>query len=104
MRKVLFCVVVTAIVALAVINLNLVFKSDSNVSVTLASILSIAQNEDGGGAACYKQSSSSYGGGCIRMFEYYCDPGNQSYVCPSGWSAYECDGTHTSHIDILYCR
>jgi len=88
MKKVFFVVVTVAIMALAVVNLNLVLNNESKVNLELTSILAVAQNEDGGEGKCYKSTSEEEIVGCLIFFSYHCINGDEP-SCYYGFSHWD---------------
>ena len=83
MKKLIFLVVAVAIVALVVINLNLVLNNESKVNVTLTNIFAVAGNESGEGGKC-EQRYSIRNDGDWCYCEYSCGPGSET-DCAIGW-------------------
>jgi len=86
MKKVFLGIVGAAIIALAAINLNLALNSDSNVNLTLASVVSLAKEEWGGpGGKCavclQKIDECTCEGGITILCDQYC-----SFTAKCWWS------------------
>ena len=83
MKKVILSIGTLAIVALAVLNVNLTFNSESKVNVEFANMLSVAQNESGGGNCA--TIAVIMNDGCFTSVDYYCATGGNDYDCKKGF-------------------
>ena len=82
MKKVILCIGTTAIVALAVFNLNLTINKNSQVSVALYDMLSLAQNESSGNCTT---AAFIVIDGCHTSVDYFCASGGNDYSCRTGF-------------------
>jgi hypothetical protein len=84
MKKLLLCVCVVAIVALAAMNLNFALNSESKIDLTLAGISSLAENENGwGDGTCKQYVEFMWQNECGPTFAYKCYLGSD-YDCWNG--------------------
>ena len=86
MKKALLGVITVAIVALAAVNVNLSFNGDSKINATLASIFSVAQNEQGNGNC--SQNETVWDEGWWMSINYICEYGFEP-KCAVGYKLYE---------------
>lgn len=84
MKKILLSVCAAAIVALAVINLNLVLNSEYDIDFTLASIVSLANGENPENEGGYQGATEVIDVDCETQFYYTCDLGSKS-GCDMGY-------------------
>lgn len=99
MKKKLFFICAAAIVILSAVNVNLAFNNDSNVKLSLTSIMAIAKGETficsvcgapvdecGCGAVITCNDGSCHGETCHEFtYNWYCPcsaNGDPSFICP----------------------
>ena len=82
LKKSILAVCAAVILGLAAFNLNLEFKSEVDANLSLASMFSVAKNEDGGGGKCEQKSKHTiYWGG--ETTEWWCVLGSDK-ICYLG--------------------
>ena len=86
MKKNFLCIGAIAIVALAVLNLNLTYNKEAKVNVGLTRMLAVAQSEgDGGGCFTVAFITRDPNNTCWFTVEYICGTGGDDSYCESGF-------------------
>jgi len=102
MKRVLLGIFAVGIVGLAVANVNLAFNSESEVNITLASVFSFSQSENGNDGNCTTYGVYTNDDQCIQMVDYGCFPGNNTW-CVIGTVFKDCYGRIDEFIVMLFC-
>ena len=99
-RKVILGVCAVAIVVLAAINLNFARSSGYLTNLSLSSVVSLANNEHGGGGdGCFRSEEVERDWGLGYQIDFSCHWG-ESVICYVGWIAYF---RHTYDGTTVYC-
>ena len=101
MKKVILGICSAAIIALAVVNVNLALNSGSNANLTLASMFSLANGEEPGSVACRTLLVEH---GFTNGFCPGLHSNTSQLVVLSAYNIYECDSRLLNYVPNATCQ